>query len=186
MRRGVAGVGSQCGFKSAARLVHLVLVGVKHAQVVVGLGQVGKLFRQSGKGGYCICGFTGIALGHAFEKTHLRVARLVGEKAVRLGDCLGVLSIARQLGYVTVFISTRRSSKGCEKQSYKDYPGAAKHHGAVEIFRERGRNYRRYTVRHCSGGGFAALFMTQFGLRLGRAPPSAARSPALVWFKNFS
>ena len=157
MGRGVAGVGAQGGLERGARFVNLVLVGIEHAQVVVGLRQLREFFGQPGESADRVCRLAGVALGYALEQAHLRITRFARQKAVGPGERLRKLAVTRELGYVAVFVgmggcAEHRKHKGNQRHC-KGQSGAAKLHGVRQIsLGQRATKGRRYTVAHCSGG----------------------------------
>jgi hypothetical protein len=78
MGSGVTGVGADGHFQRCPRLLELALARVQHRQVVVWLGQLGVVFRQLDEGDeWRPTGFARRSRqDHAFEKTHLGIARL--------------------------------------------------------------------------------------------------------------
>ena len=101
---GVAGVGADRHFQRGAGLVKLALAGIQHSQVVIGLRQLRVVFGQSAEGGDGLGGFAGVALDHAFDEAHLRVAGFACQVLVGLGECLIEFTVACQLGNVGVVI----------------------------------------------------------------------------------
>ena len=78
MGSGITRAGAYGHFQRHARLVKLALPGVENRQVVVGLGQLGMVFGQFSEGADCFIEPAGVALNHAFDEAHLRIARLAG------------------------------------------------------------------------------------------------------------
>jgi hypothetical protein len=113
MGGGVAGVGAYGHFQRGAGFVKLVLVGVEHGQVVVGLGQLRVVLGDFGEGGDGVGWFAGFGLDHAFDKAHLRVARLAHQVLVGFGQGFGQLAGAGQVIDVGVLVGMRcRQPKG--------------------------------------------------------------------------
>ena len=108
MRRGIALVGAQSGFKGGSRFIQLVLVGVNDTQVVERLRQLWKVFGQLNEGPNRVCGLASVALRHTFEQSHLRVTRLVGKKAVSACQGINKLAFTRELRHVAVVVCKSR------------------------------------------------------------------------------
>ena len=115
MRGGVAGVGADGHFQRGAGLVQLVLVGIQHGQVVVGLGQLWVIFRQLGERGHGVCRLARVGLGHTLEKAQLRIAGRGRQSLVRLGQGFGRFASLEQLRDFGIVVGLRLGSTGTDK-----------------------------------------------------------------------
>ena len=104
MRGGVARVGAYGHFEGGPGLVELVLAGVKHGQVVVGLGQLRVVLRDFGESGDRVSRFAGFGLDHALDETHLWVARLGGQVLVGPGHGFSQLPGAHEGVHLGVIV----------------------------------------------------------------------------------
>ncbi len=89
MGSGVTWVGTDRHLKGGARLVELVLAGVEHGQVVVGLRQLRVILGDLGKGGDRVTRLARFGLDHTLDKAHLRVARFACQVLLSLGQRFG-------------------------------------------------------------------------------------------------
>ena len=101
----VARVGADRHLQRGACLVKLALAGIQHSQIVVGLRQLGVVFRQLGERGNGVGRFAGITLDHALEEAHLRITRFGCQIQIRLGHGFRQFAGAHQLGDVAVIVS---------------------------------------------------------------------------------
>ena len=110
MGGGVTGVSPDGHLKRSPGFVKLALTGVEHGQVVVGLRQLRVVLGDLREGGDGVQGLGCFGLDHAFDKAHLRIARLASKILVSLGECFSQLASAYQNIHIGVVICVYSSN----------------------------------------------------------------------------
>ena len=138
MRRRVVRIQLDRRFERGPGLIELALRRIQRRQVVVGLGQLGKVLREGSKSR---CGIRLLALlvqDHAAQKAHLRIAWFVRNIQVGLGKCLGRFALAQQLVDIGIVVcpgwagTQGHGQQACEDESASPHSGKVTGSSAVQ------------------------------------------------------